>query len=57
MAVTAAVRSSAARPLDDTEQLGAGVEAQINALVEAGADEAAVRALVGDAVRLGRSRS
>ena len=38
-----------------SEELGAGVEARIGALVAAGADEAEVRALVADAVRLGRS--
>jgi hypothetical protein len=37
------------------ESLAEGVEVQVNALVGAGADEAALRRLVGDAVRLGRS--
>jgi hypothetical protein len=38
------------------EELGARVEEQVSGLVAAGADERAVRALVGDAVRLGRTR-
>ena len=50
-AVTA--RPSAA--LDD-EELAAGIEERINALVEAGAEERDVRALVGEAVELGRRR-
>ncbi len=39
---------------DDPEELGARVERGVQDLVEAGADEQGVRALVGDAVRLGR---
>ena len=37
------------------EDLGASIEARIAAVVEAGADETEVRALVGEAVRFGRS--
>jgi hypothetical protein len=37
------------------DALAAGVEEGVQRLVDAGADEAAVRSLVGDAVRLGRS--
>lgn len=42
--------------VDDEEQ-GRALEARIGALVAAGADEAEVRALVHDAVRLGRGRA
>ena len=42
-------------PQDDAEALAASVEAQVGALVAAGGDEASLRALVGDAVRLGRA--
>ncbi len=38
------------------ERLASDVEARIDALVDAGADETAVRRLVGRAVELGRSR-
>ena len=38
----------------DADDLGQRVEAHVAALVASGADEAAVRALVADAVRLGR---
>ena len=38
------------------ERLAADVEARIDGLVDAGADETAVRRLVGRAVELGRSR-
>ena len=38
------------------ESLAADVDEQVDLLVEAGADEAKVRALVGAAVRLGRAR-
>ena len=41
----------------DVEQAGERVEAGVRALVEAGAEEGAVRRLVGDAVRLGRGRA
>jgi hypothetical membrane protein len=41
-------------PADD-ELLAAAVEDRVQALVEGGADEREVRALVGDAVALGRS--
>ena len=43
-------------PVVDDEPLAAEVEERIGALVEAGADERAVRALVGRAVDLGRAR-
>jgi hypothetical protein len=39
-----------------SEELGASVKARVAALVAAGVDEAEVRALVADAVRLGRVR-
>ena len=58
MAVAATTRalegraSGAAAAVD--EEIAADVEQRIQALVSAGADEAAVRALVGTAVRLGR---
>ena len=38
----------------DDDELAERVEARVADLVEAGADEAAVRRLVGDAVRFGR---
>jgi hypothetical protein len=53
--VTAASTPPAAGPQGVDEGLAATVEARVAALVEAGADEEAVRALVGDAVALGRS--
>ena len=59
MAVSAAGRSSAAAAAadaTDAEALAATVEDRIGRLVASGADEAAVRELVGDAVRLGRAR-
>ena len=59
MAVSAAGRSSAAADTAaaaDAEALAASVEDGIGRLVAGGADEAAVRDLVGDAVRLGRTR-
>jgi hypothetical protein len=40
----------------DPEALGALLEERVQALVAAGADEAAVGRVVGDAVALGRSR-
>ncbi|MBK9179001.1 MAG: hypothetical protein IPM45_05410 [Acidimicrobiales bacterium] len=46
----------AAHAEDDGELVAARVEDRIQALVAAGADERAVRELVGDAVRLGRTR-
>jgi hypothetical protein len=52
MAVKAAQRQ-ADGPLDDA--LAEGVEARITALVTAGTEEGALRDLVGEAVRLGRS--
>lgn len=57
MAVSAAGRSSAAgAAAAPVEELAAAVEGRIEAVVAAGADETAVRALVGDAVRLGQAR-
>ena len=56
MAVSAAGRSSDTAPVTDAEALAATVEDGIGRLVAGGADEAAVRELVGDAVRLGRAR-
>ncbi len=47
-------RQSAAAEVD--EALAEEIEAKVQALVTAGADEASVRDLVGKAVRLGRSR-
>ena len=41
----------------DQEVAAAALEDRITALVEAGADERAVRALVSDAIDLGRARS
>jgi hypothetical protein len=49
--VATAATSTPARSIDD---VGVALEARIDALVAAGADEAEVRALVADAVRLGR---
>lgn len=42
-------------PARDGEEIGQDVEVGVRALVDAGADEAAVRRLVRDAVRFGRS--
>jgi dipeptide/tripeptide permease len=53
MAFSAANRSTAAA-VDDS--VAARVETRVRNLVEAGADETAVRDLVRDAVRLGRGR-
>jgi hypothetical protein len=41
----------------DEEDLAAGLEARIQALVAAGAEERDVRALVGEAVEMGRRRA
>lgn len=56
MAVSAAGRSSPADAAAPVEELAAAVETRVEALVATGADEKAVRALVGDAVRLGKAR-
>jgi multisubunit Na+/H+ antiporter MnhB subunit len=48
--VTAVTNGGSARP---DEELGEAVEDRIRELVDAGADERALRALVRDAVRLG----
>ena len=60
MVATAVARDGAGRvgpgrPAPDPEALAPLVEEKIRLLVEAGADEVSVRALVGEAVRLGRS--
>ena len=47
-------RSPSGGPGDD--EAAAELETRITALVEAGADEAAVRSLVGQAIRFGRHR-
>jgi hypothetical protein len=54
MAATFGAREAGAGPVD--EGRGAALEAQIQALVDCGTDETALRALVGEAVRLGRGR-
>jgi hypothetical protein len=46
-------RSSSVTPIDETQ--AAELETQMQALIDSGADEVAVRALVRSAVRLGRS--
>ncbi len=56
MAVAATARSAENRRGEVDESLAAEVEDRVQAMVAAGADEAAVRDLVGRAVRLGRSR-
>ena len=54
--VATAVTSGVTRPTAaDADELGARVEAGIATLVDAGADERAVRAVVADAVRYGRT--
>jgi hypothetical protein len=52
--VTAVTNGGAARSADE---MGEAIEDRVQALVEAGADEQAVRSLVRDAVQLGSSRS
>ena len=47
--------SEATGPPVEADVLASVVEEQIRSLVDAGADEVAVRSLVGEAVRLGRS--
>jgi cobalamin synthase len=56
MAVAATARSAENRRGEVDESLAAEVEDRVQAMVAAGADEAAIRDLVGRAVRLGRSR-
>jgi hypothetical protein len=51
---TSAVYGQIDSPVD--EERAAALEAQIQALVDRGTDETALRALVGEAVRLGRGR-
>jgi hypothetical protein len=53
MAATSAVMRMGGGTVDET--VAAAVEARVQRLVDAGAPETDVRALVGDAVRLGRS--
>jgi hypothetical protein len=53
MAFSAATRQVPERTTAD-ESLALQIEGRVQGLVEAGADERAVRELVGDAVRLGR---
>jgi len=48
-------RPEGAAPPPQPDVLAALVEERIRSLVDAGADEAAVRSLAGEAVRLGRS--
>jgi hypothetical protein len=58
MVATSAVAAATRSPDDvdaPTDALATIVEQQVNQLVEAGADEEAVRQLVGEAVRLGRT--
>lgn len=57
-AVTGGQRASTteAAPGHGAEDLGAEIERGVQHLVDAGADEAQVRALVGEAVRLGQAR-
>lgn len=50
------VTAVTARGPADQEVAAAALEHRITALVEAGADEGAVRALVSDAIELGRGR-
>ena len=50
------VTAVAARPPGDEEAIGAALEEQIADLVEAGADERAVRTLVRQAIELGRAQ-
>jgi hypothetical protein len=47
-------KKGSARPIEVDERLAADVEARIDALVDDGADEEAVRKLVGRAVEMGR---
>ena len=54
MAATFGAREAGAAPVD--EERAAALEAQIQALIDRGADETALRSLVGEAVRLGRGR-
>ena len=55
--VSAATSAAAPAATGGAEELGAAVEERIAALVAAGADEAEVRALAAEAIRLGRTRS
>ena len=54
MAATLGAREAGVAPMN--EERAAAVEAQIQALIERGTDETALRTLVGEAVRLGRGR-
>jgi hypothetical protein len=50
------VTAATATATRSEDHLGGAVEDRVRSLVAAGADESAVRALVGDAVRLGQRR-
>lgn len=60
IAVTAVTGSDGSGGRDERsaitdEEAAEGIEQQVAALVDAGADEPALRTLVGDAIRLGRT--
>ena len=54
MAATLGAREAGVAPMN--EERAAALEAQIQALIDRGTDETALRTLVGEAVRLGRGR-
>jgi hypothetical protein len=58
MAATLGAREAGAVPIlgPVDEERAAALEAQIQALIDHGTDETALRTLVGEAVRLGRGR-
>lgn len=56
VAAIALILVTAATPVPAEDTVGGAVEDRIRALVEAGADESQVRALVRDAVALGQQR-
>jgi hypothetical protein len=57
MVATAVTGGMGAADAADMERLAASVEESAGALIEAGADEQAVRDLIRHAVRLGRARA
>ncbi len=57
MVATAVAGTPSSPAHDDADVQAARVEEAVERLVARGADEAEVRALVGEAVRLGRSRA
>jgi len=57
VATSVAASAGIIEPVYPPDQLAARVEQQIESLVETGAEEQAVRQLVGEAVRLGRAIS